>query len=245
VFLNQAKFMFGQNTFNENFQAVTDTNQFEARKRWDATNQPDSLALTNASKNKYVYWLDLGLNEFNEPAEERLKFQVLSVDSRAYRFKLQNINSSTSETFEILKDTSYNRVYFSFKTKKVVAVEPPKNAWDIQFTKYVHTFYDPYIPYLVVGALLNPHQTEASADSSRKFSEIDRTFAQNQNLSPTADVIGYSWKAFGINGSLFTVFPQKNYIVKTQNGYFYKLHFIDFYDDRGRKGNPKFEFQRL
>ncbi|HRS01468.1 MAG TPA: HmuY family protein [Bacteroidota bacterium] len=37
----------------------------------------------------------------------------------------------------------------------------------------------------------------------------------------------------------------KDYIIKSVNGYLYKLHFTAFYNEKGVKGYPKFEFQKL
>ena len=34
-------------------------------------------------------------------------------------------------------------------------------------------------------------------------------------------------------------------VSRDAKGFYYKLRFIDFYDDHGNKGNPKFEFQKF
>jgi len=36
-----------------------------------------------------------------------------------------------------------------------------------------------------------------------------------------------------------------NYVIRDRDGFFYKLRFIDFSNDMGEKGYPKFEFVRL
>jgi hypothetical protein len=35
------------------------------------------------------------------------------------------------------------------------------------------------------------------------------------------------------------------YVVRTSEGLFYKIHFIDFYNETGLKGYPKFEIAAL
>ena len=75
------------------------------------------------------------------------------------------------------------------------------------------------------------------------FEKIDRTVAQNFKLTGQSDVIGYGWKVF--TGSIFKVQLQYNYIVQNQKNQLFKMRFVDFYDNRGTKGTPKFEFQRL
>ncbi len=59
------------------------------------------------------------------------------------------------------------------------------------------------------------------------------------------DVIGYSWKEYNFGSSTYEVDPSKNYIIKTTEGMYYKIHFIDFYNDQGDKGTPVFETQLL
>ena len=47
------------------------------------------------------------------------------------------------------------------------------------------------------------------------------------------------------NTNAYSVNPKMNYILKVADGFYYKLHFLDFYNDQGIKGYPKFEFQKL
>ena len=77
------------------------------------------------------------------------------------------------------------------------------------------------------------------------FSNITYEFAELQTLSENINTIGYRWKEFNFSTSSYIIFPQMNYIIKDSEGFYYKLHFIDFYDISGNKGNPKWEFQRL
>ena len=39
--------------------------------------------------------------------------------------------------------------------------------------------------------------------------------------------------------------PDMNYVIRDRDGFFYKLRFIDFNNDMGEKGYPKFEYVRL
>jgi hypothetical protein len=62
------------------------------------------------------------------------------------------------------------------------------------------------------------------------------------------DAIGYNWKTFGGFGNAtgdYQIFSNFNYIIKDSKSMLYKMRFISFYDDQGRKGSPKFEFRRL
>ncbi len=122
-------------------------------------------------------------------------------------------------------------------------VEPPKSTWDLEFTSYTHIFYSPTQPYLVTGCLLNRYNTQAVKDSVKVFSEITFSDVSGYTLSDNINTIGYEWKTF--NSGTYTTNPDLNYIIRSQEGFYYKLHFIDFYNQNGLKGNPKWEYQQL
>jgi hypothetical protein len=242
IYLNQAKYMFAWRTNKLELEDLIDTVGFFRNRRWDASNNTDTLAIGSAKAQSTAFWIDRGFNEFNDPLDF-VRFKIISVSKEKYVFKILRQNSKSSEQFDIQRDTNYNRVYFSFETNKAVKVEPKKTDWDLQFTQYMYTFKEPYTPYLVVGVLTNPFNTQGVADSTLAFDKIDKTVAQAFKLSAKTDVIGYNWKSFMNN--VFQVHQNYNYIVNDQKGYYWKLRFVDFYDNRGTKGTPKFEFQRL
>ncbi len=242
IYLNQAKYMHAWRTDQLELEQLRDTAGFFKNARWDAANNPDTMGIGPSKGLANAFWIDRGFNEFGDPLDF-VRFKIVLVTREKYVFKIFRQGATNSEQYEIQRDTNYNRVYFSFATNKAVKVEPKKTDWDLQFTQYMHTFRDPYTPYLVVGVLLNPLSTQAVADSTVAFEKIDRTVAQNFKLSNKSDVIGYGWKVF--TGNIFKVQLQYNYIVQNQKDMLFKMRFVDFYDNRGTKGTPKFEFQRL
>ena len=242
IYLNQARFMFVQKTNEINISALNDTIDFYRNRAWDASNNSDSLAIGNVLNAKNCFWIDRGYDINGDPIPMmRAKFE--QVDNQTYKITYGEQNQINPTTAFIKKDSTYNRVYFSFTANKIVRVEPPKNTWDIQFTQYVHTFKDPYIPYLVTGAIINPSQTLAAVDSTLDFNKIDIKLAHSFHLTSTPDVIGYNWKTFENN--VYTVNLQYNYVINDQNNFYFKMRFTAFYNDKGSKGYPKFEFQRL
>lgn len=242
IYLNQAKYMFAWKTNKTTLEELRDTVGFAKNRAWDASNNTDTLGIGVAKGVNNAFWIDRGLNEFGDPLEF-IRFKVVSVSKDKYTFQVFRLNSKSTEQFDIQRDTNYNRVYFSFETNQAVKVEPKKTDWDLQFTQYMHTFRDPYTPYLVVGVLLNPRNTQGIADSSLTFEKIDRNVAQNLKLTSKSDVIGYNWKEF--TGNIFKIQLRYNYLIQDQKGFLFKMRFIDFYDNRGTKGTPKFEYQKL
>jgi hypothetical protein len=100
-------------------------------------------------------------------------------------------------------------------------------------------------PYLVVGLLLNPNGVAAARDSIHDFMEMDADDIADLEFSTSADVIGYDWKYYNFDAGVYTIVPDMNYVIRDRDGYFYKLRFVDFYNDEGVKGYPTFEFVRL
>ena len=242
VHLNQAKYMFAWRTDKLEVEQLKDTVGFFRNRHWDASNNPDTMGIGASKGLVNAFWIDRGFNEFGDPLDF-IRFKIVSVTREKFVVKILRQGATNSEQYEIQRDTNYNRVYFSFETNKVVKVEPRKTDWDLQFTQYMHTFRDPYTPYLVVGVLFNPLSTQGVADSIMAFEKIDRMVAQNFKLTNRSDVIGYTWKIF--TGNIFKIQLQYNYIVQNQKNQLFKMRFVDFYDNRGTKGTPKFEFQRL
>lgn len=243
IVLNSAKAMYAANTGNPVFAAVTDTTGFALLKKCDMpSGNLDSTAIGNGLPGGTVYIIDRGYNETGIHQGFR-KIQFLAADSFAYTIRFAALNGNGDTTLEIEKDSTYNMQFLSFTTANTVLIEPPKTEWDLVFTQYTHVFHNPPATYLVTGCLLNRFQTMAVMDSIADFSAITYTSAGGSVFSPALNTIGYDWKTY--NGSTYLTNPHMNYIIRDREGIYYKLHFIDFYDNLGIKGNPRWEFQRL
>lgn len=246
VVFNQARFMEGWQTDFTELTQITDTAGFDRNKRTDASNRStDSLVIGDVSKSakNRVFVVFLGYDQNGDPiGYKKLKINLLN--NRRYLLEYADMDNSNRKTAEIQRDTNYNWTFYSLKTHQTIKVEPRKREWDLAFTQYVHQFYNPYQSYLVAGVLLNKHNTLAMVDSTTyDFQQINREMATTMKFTNQPDVIGYNWKIFS-NG-VFKIHPDLRYVLKTQSGYYYKLRFTGFYDNRGVKGTPKFEFRRL
>lgn len=180
---------------------------------------------------------------------EYFKMRLLSVSDTDYRFEWAPLSAKGTASEVVLpKDSLYNYMYYSFKGG-IVRAEPPRAAWDIEFTYYRDLVYDNNIrkdvPYLVTGVLLNPAGTAAVMDSTHSFSDITVASAQALTPSTRRNIIGYDWKAYNFSTGHYAIRRDKNYILHTAEGQIYKMHFLDFYNSAGEKGNPSFEYLRL
>lgn len=243
VILNSAKFMAAYNTGKNQIQTVTDTAGFGAGLAYDKSDGDlDSTAIGDWRNDKSVYLINRG-SDVQGHAIGFEKLQILSADAEGYDIAFQNLSGGAMKKRHISKTTGHTFTYFSFNNEgKIVSIAPPDDAWDLRFTQF--TVKIP-IPYLVTGVLLNPYKTAAAMDSSLSFDKIDLGYAQQKTLSESEDVIGYDWKVYDFDAGSYTVDPNKNYIIQTQDEALYKLHFIDFYNSQGIKGYPKWEFSKL
>jgi heme-binding HmuY-like protein len=244
VILNTSKAMFAKNAGSSGFSLITDTIGFAATKKWDeASGNPDSTAIGDWRTTNNTYIIDRGFNETGVHQGFR-KIQFQSVDAEKYMVRFANMNGTGETVLQINKDSIYNFTFLSFTTNNVLIVEPPKASWDLVFTQYTHIFYDGEVtPYLVTGCLLNRYNTKTKMDSTTSFITIGFSDIENYTLSESINTIGYTWKEF--TGGIYVTLSQMNYIIKDNEGFYYKLHFIDFYNTSGVKGNPKWEYQQL
>lgn len=198
---------------------------------------------THQSK-KLVYIVDRGQMEANRYK----KIQLIGVDDQKYLLQYANLDGSELNVIEIWKNYDKNHVYLNLsQTPAVHDLEPSKLKWDILFTRYRHVYYEltPITPYSVTGVLLNPHNTQVFRDSTTGFEQINIQYALSLNFSAKSDLIGFDWKHYDFNTARYMVKPNLTYIIKSNNGFYYKLRFVDFYDTQGLKGTPQFEIQQL
>lgn len=224
------------------FSSVTDT--LGANWSWDAhSGNPDSTAIGNWLNYSGIYLIDRGYNELGSH-QGFAKIEIIAVSSVDYQINFGNLTDLTPTSKSISKNSSACFSYFSFTSGETVSIAPPKTEWDILFTQYTHVFEGP-TPYLVTGVLLNPHNTEACLIDYIDYSEINFDLAESFTYSTNANVIGYNWKYFDFDEGIYLVDPTQVFVIKTQNDFYYKFHFIDFYNESGVKGYPKFEFSKL
>ncbi len=271
IWINGSNEILVSNTNSSNFLSITDTTG--ANWKWDAsswhkdstaignwliatppapTPAKDELNLTMPQKTEEskpslrVYLLDLGPEMI---ATERFKKIIFeTVDAYQYTFKYSNLNNTNLREITLAKEPAFAYTYFSIRNfDQAVFPEPVKPKWDILFTRYRTVFYQNgnVIPYILTGVLINPDGYKVAIDSTKSFSEVDYNFAKNLFYTYNRDAIGYNWKRFLFTPPVYQVQPQLNYLIQDNAGYYWKLHFIDFYNDQAIKGYPKFEFQRL
>lgn len=251
VFMNGGAGVFVYNTHQTDFTAVT-TAPDDDSKEWlfdrpcglpDSTGWGDWRSGTGLSKNE-VYIVKL--NSTNNP-DYLKKFRIVAVNDKEYTVEFGGINDKVSRVMSIPKNADYNYSYFSFDGDgQVLQPDPPKDTWDVVFTRYRIIYYDmDNFPYTVNGVLLNPYKTESFKDTANAFSEIVSDKLLGMKFSNHRDVIGHNWKAYNFTSERYEVDKSTTYVIHNRKNQYWKMRFIDFYSKSGVKGNPSFEFQRV
>lgn len=198
-----------------------------------------------------VYVIDRGYDDLGTVLGYR-KIIFDSLSGNRYYFRFSNLNGSGLQSAVVEKTGQSNYLYFSFDEGLQLFPEPPKTAYDLLFTQYTTLLFtnegEPY-PYLVTGVLLNRFATQAYLDTTLAFDSITSEHIQDELFTSRPDLIGYDWKEVlgdvNTGNVYYEIRPENNYFLKDQQGFYYKLRFISFYNNAGEKGYPTFEFQRL
>jgi hypothetical protein len=256
IYLNTTRFMLAARTAKTDFDSVTDT--LETRWRFDKSDgNPDSTAIGkwfdvqngDTLSRSEVYIINLGYSSSGNPLGLR-KLQLTDYDGESYTLVHARLDGSEYTENRVVKDPGMPLVFYSLRNKESIAGQwPSPGSWDLWFTQYTTLLYtnagDPY-PYIVTGVLANIRDgVEVAKDTAFAFSELDFDVALSLNFSREADMIGYDWKWYDFDAGSYTVLTKVNYVIKTTEGYFYKLRFIGFYNTQGEKGYPVIEYQRL
>lgn len=242
---NTAKGVFVANQGSVAFSSVTSASGVNWL--WDAPNgNLDSTAFGDWRNTNNVFIVDRQYDASENHIGYK-KIQIQAVDNQTYTFKYADLNGSNEVTYTINKDISRNFIHFNFDNGgQTLTLEPTKNSWDLLFTNHYHKFSNLPMPFVLTQALTNKHNGVLVAeDNNNNFLNITLKDTSNYVFNNDWDEIGHDWKIRNNQNNSFTIDANKSYIVKTTEGLFYKIRFIDFYNNLGVKGYPTFEIQKL
>ncbi|MCO5248533.1 MAG: HmuY family protein [Chitinophagales bacterium] len=220
---------------------------------WEETTQADNLEFdfdrSNGSTDSLAIgdWQKHGKIIVIKNSDKFKKIEMHGLSNGKYRFRFANLDGFDEVEAEVATDANYNTIMYSLDNAKILNNQPAKNKYDLLFGQYGTHLFDGegYIPYSVNGVLLNPNGVTAGEVQSKTFDEVDESDINSTILSGNLDAIGYNWKSYVFTSSQYEVDADRTFIVRDRNGVYFKLHFIDFYNDKGEKGTASFEFKKL
>lgn len=132
-------------------------------------------------------------------------------------------------------------------------------GWDLVFTHYTgnggEEGEDPVI-YGLTGVLHNKENgisvaeflyedSAVEEDISQVFADLTLADVTALSYSQQVDAIGRDWKELDFNTYQYKVLSNKFYVVKHNNGNYYKIRIISFYGDSSSERIIKIEYQLL
>lgn len=236
IWLNGARLMTAWDLGAVDIAAAHDTVGMAAGRRIDApSGHPDSTAIGDWRGRNAVFVVDLGFNTLGQPLGLR-KFRFRQVSAEDFTMDVALMDGSQVQTVLVPKDPARHHTCYKLGVG-VVGIEPPRRSWDVVLTHYTHQFYDPVIPYLVVGLLSAPDVRVAQV-GGMAFDAVQLVDTLQHPFNAARDVIGYDWKDYSFEEAAYTVETRVVYIVHDGDGYFFKLGFLDFYGAQGQVGCP-------
>jgi len=234
-------------------------------------NQTTGIApISSNDSDSPIYLVNMGRDIYNETiapgsaitgGDSRgwMLIQIIR-SNNGYKLKYKDLNSTDSHLeYTIVKNPDYALNFFSLKQGKEVTIQPKRKNWDIGFTVFTNeVFYTPgglsagsyvYADFVInnitdgVGSYEVVVPTGNNADQyydSFKTSDIDASkFIFNDQRA-----IGDHWRTVtGNNGA--QVYGDRFYVIKSSDGFFFKLRFNKMLNSKGERGYPEFEYEPL
>ena len=246
VLLNSANRMQVALTNDSNLGTVTDT--FGLEFTWDShTGNLDSTGIGDWRTTSNLYVIDRGLDEVGKSLGQA-KIIFDSLNETTYFFRFADFDGDTWTSASVKKDSLFTHSYFTFSNGgKTLSIAPPKTDWDFCFTQYTYIYYDmnPVVAYTVTGVVLNRTSPFSIQIFDKPFADITSDDIVKYPSKPRVDNIGFDWKYYDFDAGYYITKPNKNYIFKAQSGKMFKIHFLDWYNDKGEKGTASFEYSEL
>lgn len=204
-------------------------------------------AISYYPNNTTIYIINRGYN-INGSQRGLKKLMIDSITSSSYFIRYSNLDNSDYHSAIIKKDNNTNFTYLSFENNSVINIEPFKENWDLLFSQYTHLYEEntETPAYLVTGVYSNYiNDIVIAKDTMNSFKDITALNINSYIFSNNQNEIGFEWKAYNFEEQMYTVDSKITYIIKSISNRYFKLRFIDFYNDNGEKGYPSFEIQEL
>ncbi|MBK7113167.1 MAG: T9SS type A sorting domain-containing protein [Flavobacteriales bacterium] len=164
------------------------------------------------------------------------KLRINSLAGGAYSFTHAALDGTDEQTVSLMKavHAGKNFGYYSF-VGGVLDLEPPTASWDLLFTKYTAIIPAPApTAYGVAGVLQNKGVDALQVDG------VDPASADWNSgpLDSAMNVIGYDWKSFNMETSMYEYPTDRTYFVQDRAGNIWKLIFTAY--GGGSNGNMTF-----
>jgi len=214
------------------------------------SNVRDSIALKDW-EDKEVYLVYRGTSSL--PDEAYYKIQFISKTPETYEFRYAHVESTQVIEKTINRTLGLANVYFSFEEETLVEHEPNINEWDFYLAPYFGWFetltQGEFAPYNLTGVMINNEgglRVAQVFDGEIDYENIDLAMANNLTYTDWKGAIGSTWKKIpSTQNPVYNMDTNKKYVLKLNDGNYYKLRFLDFYNTEGEQGYTSFEINLI
>lgn len=190
-------------------------------------------------------------------ARDLIKIRVQRNAAGGYTLQYAPIDATTFSTIDIAKDEEYNFKYWSFE-QGVVAGEPRKFDWDIVWTMSIYktplgnefvayVFSDLVAINYLNGTTAVEKEYASATEATTAYNNYNRTMAESESFVGERWKIGSRWRKTAAPGVTDAgVIKTRFYIVRDNQGNYYKLKFLSFSsEDGGERGRPELRYELL
>lgn len=210
----------------------------------------ESYQMGKAKPKSRIYIINRGADSLGN--KKFIKLRMLGREGSSYHFQWGLLTDTVpqNDVFINVKN-EYNYAYYNFSSEKEVYNEPfNRDNWDMVITTYKQTVTEETLgttmPYILRGVLTNPNKVKVlELNNVIDFNLIDLNYAKSLVLSNYLNEIGYDWKTWSLTANKYTVNQKKIFIILDAKGNYFKMRFVDFYNDKGEKGFPKIAWELL
>jgi hypothetical protein len=212
---------------------------------WDGDLTKTAFASVSATDNENKVYLVSFENSKNQDQYFKVK---LSRTGSGYKVQYAKVGETAIKTIDVPKNANNNFVFVSLETDKIVAAEPAKASWDIQWTygTYNSGLGSPYwFQDLVLLNYLGGAQAAEVLTSTVTYEAFAEANIGAVNFLKTRDAIGSKWRQGAGPSGPGTIKRDRFYVVKDPAGNVYKLRFVSWGGggDSGERGRPVIEYQ--
>ncbi|KOS06973.1 hypothetical protein AM493_13725 [Flavobacterium akiainvivens] len=167
-----------------------------------------------------------------------------------YTMQYANLDATTAQTVNIVKDPLYNFTLFSLEAGALAAAEPQAAEWDLKFTTFTNEvfqggasagayFFSDYVVTNTRGGVTSVAiDGDAAAYNAFNLAAFN---SGNHQLSNDQRAIGEHWRDVFTR----TTFEDVFFVVKDAAGNLYKIRFLAMVSAEGERGFPSFQYALL
>lgn len=211
------------------------------------SNYLSGLVINNvpaAAADNKVYLLNRGRGG-NLARRDWIKMKITRL-SNGYTVTYGGLNDLLFNSYDVVKDASYNFKYLSF-TSSSVTVEPAKANWDFEWTLSTYTdagglpVATPDFVLINAGGGVTAAEVIFGTEAANNYANFTAAKLSAITFSSNRDVIGVNWRnAVTSNAAALNINTDRFYVIKDPAGNVYKLKF-----NGGSRGRPEVEYALL